>query len=70
MEMKQKGLARDVVDQALESLPDEEQTAYTLALSKIRTFQRYDDRDFANKMIGFCSAGDSDTKSHPRLHAE
>jgi len=53
MEMNQKGLARDVVDQALESLPDEENTAYTLALTKIRTFQQYDDRNFANKLIGF-----------------
>jgi regulatory protein len=53
LEMWQKGLARDVIDEALEALPDEEETAYEAGHKKLQTFRRLDEQEFRRKMLAF-----------------
>jgi regulatory protein len=53
VEMWQKGLARDVIDEALEGLPDEEETAYEAGRKKVQSYARLDEHDFRRKMIAF-----------------
>lgn len=53
LEMWQKGLARDVIDEALETLPDEEETAYEAGRKKLHTYSRLDEQEFRRKMIAF-----------------
>jgi regulatory protein len=53
LEMWQKGLARDVIDEALETLPDEEETAYEAGRKKLHTYSRLNEQEFRRKMIAF-----------------
>jgi regulatory protein len=52
-EMRQKGLAAEVIDEALEGVSDEEEAAYEVASKKVRTLFLQDEREFFRKMVGF-----------------
>lgn len=52
-EMRQKGLADDVIDEALEGLGDEDVTAYDVGVKKARSYDRDDEPIFFRKMTGF-----------------
>lgn len=52
VEMRQKGLAGEVIDHALEGI-SEEATAYEAGERKLRAFSALDDREFARKMTAF-----------------
>ncbi len=53
MELRQKGLERGVIDEALAQVGDEEDTAYATGLTRVRTYGAFDEREFSRKMIGF-----------------
>lgn len=53
MEMRQKGLERDVIDEALAEVEDEEAVAHEAGRKKVRTFRHLDDREFFRRMVGF-----------------
>jgi regulatory protein len=52
-EMRQKGLASDVIDEALEEIGDEEAPAYEAGKKKLRSLQRLEEREFQRKMVAF-----------------
>lgn len=52
-EMRQKGLESDVIDDALEQLPDEEQTAYEAGIAKARSINTADEREFLRRLLGY-----------------
>ena len=53
MEMRQKGLTSDIIDEALEDLGDEGELAYQVASGKARSFAGDDEREFFRRMVGF-----------------
>ena len=53
LELRQKGLGSEVIDQALEDLGDEEGLAYQAGLRKARAFSALDEREFFRKMVPF-----------------
>jgi regulatory protein len=52
MELQQKGVDRDVAEDALSSLPDEETSARAAAMKKLRSYASLDDRTFFTRMVG------------------
>jgi regulatory protein len=52
-EMRQKGLDGEVIDEALEGLGDEEETAYRAGQKKARSLAASDEREFFRSMLGF-----------------
>jgi len=53
MELRQKGLDSGVIDDALATVGDEEETACTTGRAKVRAYQAFDEREFSRKMIAF-----------------
>lgn len=53
MEMRQKGVPGEVIDETLEDLPDEEAAAYAAAQPKIRSLERLEEREFTTRLIAF-----------------
>jgi regulatory protein len=53
MEMRQKGLDSEVIEEALEGLTDEESTAYRAGERKARSLGALDDREFFRRMVAF-----------------
>ncbi len=53
MEMRQKGIEAEVIEDALEGTIDEEAAAYEAGLKKLRSFEKFDDREFFRKMVGY-----------------
>jgi regulatory protein len=54
MELRQKGLEGDIIDDALEGVEeDEERTAYAAGLKKLRAYARLDEREFFSKMATY-----------------
>jgi len=53
VEMRQKGLESDVIDEALEGVGDETQIAYEAGLKKVRAYAGLEEREFYRKMVGF-----------------
>lgn len=51
-ELRQRGISRQAIDQALEDV-DEDQLAYQAALKQYRKYRRFDWPDFRQKMFGF-----------------
>jgi len=52
-EMRQKGLANEVIDEALESVGDEAEAAYEAGIAKVRSYRSLDDREFLRRMIAY-----------------
>lgn len=52
-EMRRKGLAGEVIDEALAELDDEEETAYQAGLKKASSWVSLGEREFHTKMLGF-----------------
>jgi regulatory protein len=52
LELGQKGVAREIIDQAIEAVDDED-TAYRAALSKARALSRCDYKDFRRRLGGY-----------------
>jgi regulatory protein len=52
-EMRQKGLATDIIDDALEGLSDEEETAYEAAARKAHTLTLDHEPEFFRKLVAF-----------------
>jgi regulatory protein len=53
VELRQKGLESEVIDQALEDFGDEEPIALDVGRKKLRTYGRLDDAQFLRKMVEF-----------------
>ncbi|MGH2442176.1 MAG: regulatory protein RecX [Chloroflexota bacterium] len=53
MELRQKGISREVIEEALVDMTDEDNTAYQAGLRKMRSFGALDEREFFRKMVGF-----------------
>ena len=53
VEMRQKGLDREVIDEALEGLGDEEEIAYVAGRRKTAAFRSLEEREYMQKMLGF-----------------
>lgn len=53
LEMRQKGLGSDVIDEALDGTIDEEAAAYEAGLKKVRSLEKLEDREFFRKMVGY-----------------
>ncbi|HZU11580.1 MAG TPA: RecX family transcriptional regulator [Chloroflexota bacterium] len=52
-EMRQKGLDGEVIEDVLETLPDEVETAYRAGEKKARSLRNEDEREFLRKLLGF-----------------
>jgi len=52
-EMRQKGVAADVIDDALEGLSDEEEVAYEAATKKVHMLTVDNELEFFRRMVGF-----------------
>src|SRR5579859_5867062 len=52
-ELRQKGLANDVIDGTLEALGDEEPAAVKAGRSKARTYAQVEEREYMRKMTAF-----------------
>lgn len=53
MELRQKGLDTEVVEEALTSIGDEDALAREAAGKKVRSFSGLEERDFFRRMVGF-----------------
>lgn len=53
LEMRQKGLEREIIDEVLDGTIDEEASAYEAGLKKVRSLQKLDDREFFQKMVAY-----------------
>lgn len=53
MEMRQKGVASEVIDEALEELGDEESASLDAARRKMLSFANLDEREFKRKMVAY-----------------
>lgn len=74
MEMRQKGLESDVIDDALEGLQDEEALAHEVGLKKVHSLTGLEEREFFRKMVGFLQRRgfgyDVAARTARRLYAE
>lgn len=52
-EMLQKGIEREVVDEALATIGDEAAVAYEAGMKKMRSYAGLEEREFFRKMVGF-----------------
>lgn len=53
LELRQKGLEREVIDEVLEGAVDEDAAAYEAALKKRRSLEKLDGREFFQKMVAY-----------------
>lgn len=53
LELRQKGLDREVIDEALEGAVDEDAAAYDAGIKKLKSLQKLDDREFFRKMVAY-----------------
>lgn len=53
LELRQKGLEREVIDEALEGAVDEDAAAYEAGLKKVKSLQKLDDREFFRRMVAY-----------------
>jgi regulatory protein len=53
VELRQKGVEGEIIDEALSGIEDEEPAAYDAAMRKMRSYRALDDRDFFTRMVGF-----------------
>lgn len=53
LEMRQKGLEREVIDEALAEMGDETAVAYEAGMKKMRAYAGLEEGEFFRKMVGF-----------------
>ncbi|MGI8825564.1 MAG: regulatory protein RecX [Chloroflexota bacterium] len=53
MELRRKGVADNVIEEALTDLGDEDVTAHDVGMKKARSFPLHDERAFVQRLVGF-----------------
>jgi regulatory protein len=53
LELRQKGLDRDVIDEALQGAVDEDAAAHEAGLQRVKSLRKLDDREFFRRMVAY-----------------